>query len=213
MMKLRVALLLFLLAMSAGMATASETTRSWNFSVLLDGSRIGYHTFRVTEYDGARQVESEAKFDVKFLFINAFKYRHSNSERWVDDCLLEIEATTNSNGKRFEVSGERTDMAFMLRAESASSELPECVMTFAYWDPEFLQQRRLLNPQSGEYLDVQIEELEPETIRVRGENVAARVYSVKAKKMELTLWYSAEDEWLALESPAKGGRIIRYELS
>jgi hypothetical protein len=29
----------------------------------------------------------------------------------------------------------------------------------------------------------------------------------------LTLWYSPDDEWLALESVAEGGHIIRYELS
>jgi hypothetical protein len=31
--------------------------------------------------------------------------------------------------------------------------------------------------------------------------------------MDITLWYSESAEWLALESVAKGGRIIRYELS
>ena len=32
-------------------------------------------------------------------------------------------------------------------------------------------------------------------------------------EVNLTLWYSPDDEWLALESVAKGGHIIRYELS
>jgi hypothetical protein len=31
--------------------------------------------------------------------------------------------------------------------------------------------------------------------------------------MDITLWYSENSEWLALESVAKGGRILRYELS
>ena len=217
MNKLRIGLFLFLFTLTAGMAYAQETTRSWNFSVLLDGSKIGYHTYRVTETDGARQVQSEAKFDVKFLFINAFRYRHNFTETWANDCLIDIEASTNANGKRFEVNGERTDYGFFVRADKDSdtieNELPECVMTFAYWNPDFLQQQRLLNPQSGEYLDVTVEELEPQPIAVRGEQVTARVFSVKAKKMQLKLWYSDDNEWLALESLAKGGRTIRYELS
>ena len=217
MTKLRVGLFLFLFALTGGMAYAQESTKSWNFSVLLDGSKIGYHTYRVTETNGAKEVESEAKFDVKFLFINAFRYRHNFTETWVNDCLIDIEASTNANGKRFEVSGERTDIGFVVRADKESdsieNELPQCVMTFAYWNPDFLQQRRLLNPQSGEYLDVMVEELESQPIEVRGEQVQARVFSVKAKKMQLTLWYSEDNEWLALESLAKGGRTIRYELS
>lgn len=217
MNKLRIGLFLFLFTLTAGLAYGQETTKSWNFAVLLDGSRIGYHSYRVTEMDGAREVVSEAKFDVKFLFINAFRYRHELNETWANNCLLELEATTNSNGKRFEVNGEKTNYGFVVTADKESdtieNELPECVMSFAYWNPEFLQQRRLLNPQSGEYLDVTVEELDPQSIEVRGEQVQARVYSVSAEKMQLKLWYSRDNEWLALESEAKGGRTIRYELS
>lgn len=86
-------------------------------------------------------------------------------------------------------------------------------MTFAYWNPDFLRQPRLLNPQSGEYLDVEVEQVGQEPIVIRGEEVAASVYRITARKMELKLWYSEDDEWLALESVAKGGRILRYELT
>ncbi len=213
MNKSKVAIVLFVFALSAGLASAQETTRNWNFSVLLDGSKIGYHTFQVTEMDGSREVRSKASFDVKFFFINAFRYRHENTERWVDDCLLEIESYTNSNGKKFNITGSKTEYGFYVDSGPIDFDLPECVMTFAYWNPDFLQQKRLLNPQSGEYLDVRVEELEPQAIAVRGQEVDARVYSVKAKAMELKLWYSDNDEWLALESLAKGGRVIRYELS
>ncbi len=212
-MKVRMGFIIFLLALSAGMASAKETTRNWNFSVLLDGSPIGYHNFEVTDLDGLKEVRSEARFDVKFLFFNAFRYRHENTERWTEDCLAEIDARTNSNGKRFEISGEGNDTGFMLESTDASVELPSCVMTFAYWNPNFLTQQKLLNPQSGEYLEVHVEELPPEPFAVRGQEVPARVFKVKAEKLELKLWYSNNDEWLGLESLAKGGRILRYELS
>ena len=209
----KMALILFVFSLTAGMASAEENTRSWNFSVLLDGSPIGYHNFRVIDDAGYRKVKSEASFDVKFLFINAFRYRHTNTERWADECLQEIDAFTNSNGKRFEISGEKAEGGFVLESAETQRELPECVMTFAYWNPSFLDQQRLLNPQSGEYLEVDVDELEPESIEVRGQSMQARVYSVTAKEMQLKLWYSADDEWLGLESQAKGGRVIRYVLS
>jgi len=86
-------------------------------------------------------------------------------------------------------------------------------MTFAYWNPEFLDQTRLLNPQTGEFVDVSIEELGGDVLQVRGVEVPATRFKLTAKQIDLTLWYSADDEWLALESVAKGGRTIRYELS
>jgi len=86
-------------------------------------------------------------------------------------------------------------------------------MTFAYWNPDFLDQPRLLNPQTGEYLDVLVEEVGVEMLEVRGQPVAATRFKLTANDVDLTIWYSPEFEWLALESVAKGGHIIRYELS
>lgn len=86
-------------------------------------------------------------------------------------------------------------------------------MTFAYWNPEFLEQPQLLNPQTGEFVDIRVEEVGNELLEIRGQTVAATRFSLKAREVDLTLWYSSDDEWLALESVAKGGHIIRYELS
>ena len=60
---------------------------------------------------------------------------------------------------------------------------------------------------------VTVEELAPDILEVRGEPVTAVRYKLTAKKMDLTLWYSEDQDWLALESVARGGHVIRYELS
>ncbi|MEO1201858.1 MAG: DUF6134 family protein, partial [Pseudomonadota bacterium] len=59
----------------------------WRFQVFLNDKPIGYHSFSV-ENDGRDQVlTTEASFDVKLLFITAFRYRHENTETWRDGCL------------------------------------------------------------------------------------------------------------------------------
>jgi len=201
-----------LLAVPA-LTSATNPGQSWNFSVLLDGDRIGYHRFELTDEGDERRIKSEAKFDVRVLFINAFRYRHSTTEIWSDGCLREINARTQANGKKLAVRGATVEDRLIVESGEARAEFDDCVMTFAYWDPEFLQQPRLLNSQSGEYLDIEVQELGNEPIQVRGEQVDAAVYKVTAEKLELKLWYSLQDEWLALESVAKGGRILRYELT
>ena len=202
------------LVLSPIAATAQDAEdRTLVFDVFLDGKKIGYHRF---EIDGPRSnaaVRSEASFDVKFLFVTAFSYRHTATESWSNGCLDEIEARTDSNGKKLNVSGERTDDGFVIDTGDVEAELPSCIMTFAYWNPGFLEQPRLLNPQTGEYLEVEVQELGRDTIRLEGREVPARSVRVTARQMDITLWYSENAEWLALESVAKGGRIIRYELS
>jgi len=208
-----VPLALLVMLIAPTITSATGAAQSWDFAVKLYGDKIGYHRFELIEEGQQRRLRSEARFDVRFLFINAFKYRHSATEIWSDGCLREIETRTQTNGKKLAVSGATKDDRLVIDAGTEKSELSNCVMTFAYWNPEFLRQPRLLNTQSGEYLDVEVEELGREPITVRGLNVDASVYRLTAKKLELKLWYSSDDEWLALESVAKGGRIIRYELT
>ena len=186
---------------------------SWNFDVYLNDKRVGEHSFTVSEGNGVKEVQSEANFDVKFLFITAYRYEHSAAERWLDNCLVEIDASTNANGERIRVSGEHTGDGFLVTRDDGPVELPECVMTFAYWNPDFLEQPRLLNPQTGEYVDVSVEEVGSEWLEVHGQAVAATRFSLTAHEVDLTLWYSSDDKWLALESVAEGGHVIRYELS
>ena len=208
-----IGLLGFVAAMPVSADTKGETVANLNFEVYLNDKRVGQHNYEIVDVDGIRQVQSRAKFDYRILFIPAYRYEHSNSERWSDNCLVGLEARTNANGKRLRVSGERTDGIFRVENGDAPLELPECVMSFAYWNPDFLGEPRLLNPQTGEYVDVSVEKVADEILEVRGEAIPARRFRLTAYEMDLTLWYSDNDEWLALESVAKGGHVIRYELS
>ena len=203
-----------LLVAGSGISLAGEAPgRTLVFDVFLDGKKIGYHRFEIDGSESDVAVVSEASFDVKFLFVTAFSYRHTATESWSNGCLDEIDARTDSNGEKLNVSGERTDGGFVVDTGDVAAELPSCVMTFAYWNPGFLEQPRLLNPQTGEYLEVEVQELGRDTVRLEGREVPARSVRLTARQMDITLWYSENAEWLALESVAKGGRIIRYELS
>jgi hypothetical protein len=204
---------LFLAVATSPTLADTSDTRTMTYDVFLDGKKIGYHRFEIDGSESDAAVRSEASFDVKVLFLTAFKYRHVTNESWTGGCLDEIEAQTNSNGKRLQLSGELTESGFVIDTGEQEAELPECVMTFAYWNPGFLNEPRLLNPQTGEYLDVDVTELGHDVVKIAGREVPARSVRVTARKMDITLWYSADRQWLALESVAKGGRIIRYELS
>jgi hypothetical protein len=215
MLQLKMLLAVSLLFAISSWAAASNDSANETlmFDVFLDGKKIGYHRFEIDGPKSNAAVRSEASFDVKVLFVTAFSYRHSAEENWAGGCLSEIEARTDSNGKKLNVVGTRTDDGFVIDTGEREAELPACVMSFAYWNPGFLEQPRLLTPQTGEYLEVEVEELGKDLLNVDGRQVPARSVRLTARQMDITIWYSENSEWLALESVAKGGRIIRYELS
>lgn len=194
------------------LASARTPAKTWEFEVLLDGTPIGSHRFALTDRDGGYQLDSEARFDVRFLFFNAFRYRHSNTEVWSDGCLQSIRSTTDTNGEAQSVSGLSVDDRLVIRADDDEQAIDGCVMSFAYWNPEFLEQPRLLNPQTGEYLPVKVERIDVKALPAKSGREAAEAWRLRAGQIELTVWYSKEREWLGLESVANGGRILRYEL-
>ena len=205
--------ILFCFYSASNIAHASNAIdKQWQFKVYLDGDEIGFHKFAIVHTEEQHEVYSSARFDVKFLFINAYSYRHDNIERWDGHCLNSINATTDDNGEFYKVSGKAVDDAFIINTTEKSSEYSPCIKTFAYWDPEFLKQSQLLNSQTGELIEVSSEFIGNTTTRHKGEDVDARHYRLSGDNLQIDLWYSAEDHWLALESLTENGNVVRYEI-
>jgi Family of unknown function (DUF6134) len=210
-MKIPLFLLLaaLLAAFMAGPALAN-TDREWRFRVLIDDAEVGTHTFRVAGDAPERRVESDARFNVKFWFINAYSYSHQARERWQGECLQDIDARTDDNGTRTVVRGMRNGAHFDTEGTNGKTRLPACVMSFAYWNPAMLKQTRLLNVQTGELTDVRIEPLGEEFLQVRGAPTTARRYALHAPKFRIDVWYTADAQWVKLESRTESGRMLRY---
>lgn len=192
-------------------SSTSETGREWHFRVLLDGEEIGWHRYVVREDGDDTEVQSRAQFDVRFLFVNAYRYRHQARERWRGPCLDGLESRTVTNGSVEEVAAVTTDGALLVAGPAGETRLPRCVMSFAYWDPRILDADGLLNSQTGEWLPVSIETRGTERLTVAGRSVHATRHRLSAPALQVDLWY-ADGHWVALEAPTPGGRVLRYEL-
>ena len=193
-------------------AAVTQVPQQWRFQVFLDDQQIGYHTVTVNPEKTRATVQIEANFDVKFLFFTAYRYRHNNREIWENDCLNTIESRTNDNGDTFYVSGQSQNQRLDLDTPQGTQSLQGCVRTFAYWDPRLLQARRLLNSQTGEYLDVNINFISNEALIINGNSVLAKRYRLEAEDIVIDLWYSESMQWLALQTTTDGGNQLRYQL-
>lgn len=194
--------------------STATMAQEWAFDVYLDKSKIGKHTFILDENN---LLTSRAKFNVKVLFIEAYKYDHTAKEQWKDECLVSLEAHTIENKVITDVKGDSAGGGFNLVPTRASIEYPKCVMTFAYWNPKILAQKQLLNPQNAEYLNTTVEKQANETIMVKGKPTETTHYKLKGalegkNKLNIELWYNLKNEWVALKSITPEGYVINYKL-
>jgi Family of unknown function (DUF6134) len=188
--------------------------KEWAFDVYLDKSKIGQHTFKLEQNN---QLTSRAKFSVKVLFINAYSYDHTAKEQWQDDCLSGLEANTIEDKVVTDIYGTKKDSKFEISDGKVSQNLPECVMTFAYWNPKILTETKLLNPQNAQYLDTKFEKLGTKTISVKGKPTEAQHYKLNGSlngksKLNIELWYADNKDWVALKSTTPEGYEVKYKL-
>lgn len=201
--------ILFWLALDCSAAD----TKDWPFKVFLDDTPVGSHRFRVEAGNESLSLISEARFKVNFLAIPVYTYDHRSEESWRGNCLTAIQAKTMDNGTETRVAGQRANQDFKLRVNDGQPDtLPDCIMTFAYWNAEMLKQNRLLNPQTGEWTPVTIRKLGQDSIQVGSGQQQAEHYHLKAEAFDIDLWYDSRGNWLALDSKLENGSLLRYRL-
>ena len=182
----------------------------WEFDAVLNDRVIGQHTFI---YEDEKTV-SDANFKFKYLFMD-FIYQHKSSETWQGNCLKTISSRTDDDGDMYDVSGYMESNQFMVTTNNKTSELPLCVMTFAYGNPKILDQKKLMNAQNGEYLDVDIQFLRKENHMVKGKDILTDLWQIEAKgddgDLLIHLWYDKNMNWVSLKSQTPIGDM-QYKL-
>jgi hypothetical protein len=206
---LGITLATLLVAGTTGASTLDS--ERFTFDVYLDEDEIGFHRYEIREHRDGTIMRTEADFEVRLLFFTAYEYEHRNSEVWRDGCLRNIEARTNSNGDRYEVAGTWRDGTFVLETGSDQRRFSDCVRTFAYWDRKLLDAERLLNSQTGEYVEVALTSLPAGVIEFGDQILPVERYRLTAQGMDIQLAYAAESgEWVGLDTTVRGGRTLRY---
>ena len=188
----------------------STYAEEWNFDAVLNDKVIGQHTFI---YENEKTI-SNANFKFEYLFMD-FIYQHKSTETWQEGCLKTISSKTDDDGDLYEVSGHIGTDRFLVTTNNKTTELPSCVMTFAYGNPKILEQKKLMNSQSGEYLDVDIQFIREENHTVKGEDILTDLWRIEANiddgDLLIHLWYDKNMNWVSLKSQTPIGDML-YKL-
>ena len=196
---------------SMAQSKAMDAQQNWRFKVYLDDSPIGYHQYTLKRYGDTAQVDIKAEFDVRFMFFSVYDYLHENLEVWQGECLSSLSSTTDDNGENVFVKLSSDNESKKIKTPQGTIETNGCVRSFAYWDPNLLQSERLLNAQTGELVDVEVSRVGADTINLNQQPVEAERYRIKGEDINIDVWYSPNQDWLALQSVTEGGYVLRYE--
>jgi hypothetical protein len=184
--------------------------KEWTFDAILNDKLIGQHTFIYKD----DKTLSQANFEFEYFFMD-FIYQHKSTETWDGNCLKSITSNTDDDGEIYDVDGRLGLDGFVVSLNNKTTKLPLCIMTFSYGNPKILEQKKLMNAQSGEYLGVDIQFLSQEDYILKGKNIKANLWQIKAEgengDLLIHLWYDKNMQWVGLKSSTPIGDM-HYKL-
>nr|WP_070959585.1 DUF6134 family protein [Hyphomonas sp. Mor2] len=214
------ALLLGAVAQAQDIATQTSLPTPWvatdgaviDFTVLRKGKPFGRHmlTFEQSE-DGALEVTTDVDLQVKFGPITAFKYRLDSVEQWIDGRLVGLTGTSNNDGRKGQVSAQLEGDALVVDSTKFDGALPLGTIPSSHWNRLQVYQSQMLSTETGEVLDIEVEVIGGDMVKVGDELVEATHYRLKSD-LTVDLWYDRQSRWVKLAFDVRG-QSIEYALN
>jgi hypothetical protein len=200
---------LVLLTVAAAARAGEEERRS--FAVSVDRKPAGANVLVIqTRDDGSVAIASQADVSVRIAVVS-YKYTFRGTEVWQGDRLAQLATATNDDGKKHNVSAERTKDGLLVKADGKESLLKGDVWTTTYWKlpPEGRRgpEVTLLDADTGRPIAAKMEKVGLEKLTVLGKPLDCAHYRLTGG-VQVDLWYDGSDRMVRQEMVEQGHRTV-----
>jgi hypothetical protein len=185
-----------LLAAAALMGTAGVTaaraggTAEYTFTVLKDGSPVGEHHVAF-DCEGDRiEIREETAIEVRFAMIPLYTFEHEGRQVWEDGRALRIDATTNDNGQKLDITVRADGDGYIRTVNGRVDRFDESTAVLAFWNKSTLEHNAFFSAVEDKTLNASFEYVGQEKIDVAGQKLDVEHYRMTGDE-ERELWYDA----------------------
>jgi hypothetical protein len=186
-------------------AEPSSVTGVIAFDVLRNGRPMGTHRLDFHRAGDRLIVNIAIDLEVR-LVVSIYRYVHRSREVWVDGRLVEIDTTTDDDGRVYRVAGRVGSDGFNVESTAGRFVAPVELMPTSYWHERMIKGRPLFDTQEGKVIATEIVGPIEDVLNVEGKSIPVRVYDVSGD-LKLHLWYGTDGRWLKLRFTARGSEI------
>ena len=210
-------LLFSLLILFLQSATLSEAIpEKLHFNVYRNDSLIGYHNLDFSKTDSLIESKIQIKFEVTFLGFVVYEYLHQNHEKWLDNTLIFMKASTDQNGDLLNCNVSKKNNKFKILGTNGDLLLDNKITPTTYWKFDQLitgKKNTVLNSQDCSYINFNIEYLGDEMIY--DNSLKASRYKLLGKEftgddVNIDIWYK-DEKWVKMIF-LKDGSTVEYFL-
>ena len=200
-----------LLAVASGSVRAAAVAETRDFTVLVDGKRVGEAHMTITKQeDGTLTMKCDTDISVTFLLVT-YKYTYRGYEVWKDGKLARFNSWCNDNGTSYVVAAIADGDKLKVRVNKQERTIRDDVWLTSYWsqpDTKRLNQTLpLLDADSGVDLEGKFQFLATESRGIAGQTVNVNHFRLSGK-VNVDLWYDGSGRLVRREWIEEGHRTV-----
>jgi hypothetical protein len=207
-----IATVLFVLQAQASFAAGPHAgTEAIRYEIMRNGQKIGTHEVKITRAGPETSVNIVTDIAVQVLFITAYRFQHTASERWMNGRLVALDSTTDNNGTQHKVSVTQGPGGLELKADGKTSKLDRDIMPGSLWNPAILRRSTMLDSQAGDILPLSVVDGGMDQVTVDAQPLKAHRYTMKSRFSQ-DVWYDEQGRLVHAKLIASDGSVIEYQL-
>lgn len=162
-----------------------------DFTVLRNGTAIGFHRIAFARRGGRFLVRSDIRFEVRRLGISARRYEHHAEETWTDGWLAGLVSDTDDDGRLYRLRAETRGGVFQGKVNGRAFTVSGYIIPSSLWHRDTPAVEALLDTADGFVKTVRGRRLGQDEIMVKGRAVRADHYALSGEIND-QLWYDAD---------------------
>lgn len=186
-------------------------TETLQYAILRKGEQIGTHTVELKRAGKETSVNVATNVEVKVLFVTAYRFQYTGTERWVNGHLVELNSETDDNGTQHKLTAALKGAALEVDADGKAAQVDKNIIPSSLWNPELVRQSVMLDTQTGQVMPISVVDGGSEEVTVETGPAPAHRYTIKGKFSQ-DVWYDSRGRLVQSQLVAKDGSVISYKL-
>ena len=193
------------LALSAPPALAADAGE-YTFTVLKDGAPVGEHRFAF-DRDGNRiEIEEETDIEVRLALIPIYEYEHDRREVWQNGRALSIDARTNNNGKRLDITVRPDGDGYIRTVNGRVDKFDDSTEILTFWRRDLVEHDSFFSVVEDKTMRVSFEYLGKEVLKIAGQRLPVDHYRMVGDE-EREFWFDPAGHVAKVEFERRGSEI------
>jgi hypothetical protein len=197
-------------ALLAGTAATPAGAETLRFAIMRNGSQIGTHRIVINRTGADTSVNIATEVEVKVLFITAYHFQETESERWANDHLVALNSTTDNKNTHHHLAVTQKAGGLECDADGKVSTLDRNIVPSSFWNPEFLRHTTVLDTQDGIVSPMSVVDDGPDQLTINGKTIKAHYYMIKSRYPQ-DVWYDDHQQLVQVKLVGSDGSMITYK--